>query len=247
MKIASLARILPLVVTMFGMATASPIPDFPFIMADGSVERDVPPTNATVSFKVLAFSKTAEESTNTVQNALVKVIEALKAEGMEENMIQAHDLDKSVVRKRNTEVYADTDVLGYEVSRKVVLSIPDLANYPKLARVIMITEHVTQVESAFETSKREEIEAELVGEACAKARRKANLLAKGAGVTIERVFAISDRDFGYIGSLTESPKYSSFSAAHGPSLDGSALEVALFVPSKITVQANVNILFKLLQ
>lgn len=247
MKIPPFFRILPLFVAMLGVSTASPIPDFPFIMADGRVERDVPPTKATVRFTVLAFSKTAEESTSTVQSALVKVIAALKAEGVAENMIQAHDLDKSAVRKRNSDVYADTDVLGYEVSRKVLLTVPDLITYPKLARAIMIAEHVTDVKSTFETSKREEIEAELVGEACAKARKKANMLATGAGVTIDRVYAISERDLGYTGSLMERSVIDGSAAANGPLLpgDNAAPEIALFVPSKITVQASVNILYKL--
>jgi len=227
------------ILSFSGISFSSPIPDFPFIVADGRAEREVPPTNATVTFTVLAFAKNSEESTNTVQSALGKVIAALKAEGVGENLIRAHDLDKSAVRNRDKETNNDTDILGYEVTRKVELKLPDLANYSKIVRALMAADHVSSVGSTFDTSKREEVEAELTGEACVKARKRADLLAKGAGVTIAGVQAVSDRDFTDLGEH--------FGFGFPPSYLGGPTtpEVPLFVPSTIELAASVNILYKL--
>jgi uncharacterized protein YggE len=249
MKIASLFRIFPLVVATLGISHASPIPDFPFIMADGRVERDVPPTNVKVSFTVLAFSKTAEDATNSVQTTLTKTIVALKAEGVTENMILAHDLDKSAARKRTDQTYSDTDIIGYEVSRKVEIKLTDLSNFSKVVGILMATDQISQIKSVFDTDKRDEVEAELMEEACSKALKKAELLAKGAGVTIDRVFAVNDQTWRDLENLLDPTIYVSDGrglALGGPSdSETDAEQAPLFAPSKITLHAKVNILYKL--
>jgi uncharacterized protein len=233
--------VLTLICLLFtcGFSFASPIPDFPFIVADGRASREVPPTNATVNFTVMAFSKSSEEATNTVQSALGKVITALKSEGVGENLISAHDLDKFAVRNRDKDMNNDTDILGYEVSREVQLKLPDLANYPKIIRVLMTANHVSKVESIFDTSKREEVEAELTAEACAKARKKADLLAKGAGVIIDRVYAVSDSQFENIGQQL------GFGFSGSSAFGEAAPEMPLFAPSIIELHTSINILYKL--
>lgn len=239
MKPTSFLKILTCLIALLGISSASPVPDFPFITADGQAEREVPPTNATVFFTVLAFAKSSEEATATVQAALGKVIAALKAEGVGENLIRAHDLDKSAVRKRDNDSNNYSEILGYEVSRRVELKLPDLTNYPKIVRTLMAADHVTSVSSNFDTNKRDEVEAELTGEACAKARKKADLLAKGAGATIAGVHAVSEKgfsdiesDFGfrYAGVLRSGPDVA---------------EIPLFVPTTIELRASVSVLYKL--
>lgn len=242
MKTTPLFKILPVIFAMLGISHASPIPDFPFIVADGRVEREVPPTNSIVTFTVLEFAKTAEEATDTVQSTLIKVITALKAEGVTEKMIQAHDLDKSAARKRTEESYSDTNVIGYEVSRGVELKLPDLANYSKVLRALMTADHVSKVNSSFDTSDRKEVEAQLTGEACAKARKKADLLAKGAGVKIDSVYAVSDFGFDSVG---ERFRIRSVLPDFVSSLGGEESSIPLFAPSTITLHANVYILYKL--
>ncbi|MGL4399799.1 MAG: SIMPL domain-containing protein [Luteolibacter sp.] len=224
------------------VSSASPIPDFPFIAADGSASREVAPTNASIHFTVLAFSKSSEEATNTVQTALGNVVTALKAEGVGEKMIRSHDIDKSAVRSRDNNANKALEILGYEVSRKVELKLPDLANYPKIIRVLMTADHIANMSSNFDTSTREDVEAELTGEACIKARKKADLLAKGAGVTIDRVYAVSNNSLEAIGQQFDL-RNSGGGVDYFSSND--APEILLFVPSTIELSASVNILYKL--
>lgn len=223
-------------------SSASPIPDFPCIAADGNASREVAPTDATIQLTVLAFSKSSDEATNTVQAALGKVITALKAEGVGEKMIRAHDIDKSAVRSRDNNTNKALEILGYEVSRKVELKLPDLANYPKIVRVLMTADHIANMSSSFDTSKREDVEAELTGEAFVKARKKADLLAKGAGVTIDRVYAVSNNSLEAIGQQFGLGYQSSLPSLYGPN---DAPDILLFVPSTIELSASVNILYKL--
>lgn len=96
-----------------GLSPASPVPGFPFILAEGSAKRQVPPTNVEITFKILAFAKTSEESTATVQIALGKVIAALKEQGVGEDQITANDLEKSAVRNRDRDLTRDAEIVGY--------------------------------------------------------------------------------------------------------------------------------------
>jgi uncharacterized protein len=225
-----------------GLAPASPVPDFPFILAEGSAEREVPPTDAEVTFKMLAFAKTSEESTSTVQAALAKVIAGLKEQGVGEDLITANELEKSAARGRNEESHRAAEIVGYEVSREVQLRLPDLKNYPAIVRVLMAADHISRVKSTFDTAQREEVESELVGEACAKARKKADLMAKGAGVTIKSVHAVSSDGF-------ENMRLSGHSSLGLPDLSYGAADdsadIPLFVPTAIGLSSSVSILYRL--
>jgi uncharacterized protein YggE len=237
MKIRILSAALSLIAC--GVSPASPVPEFPFIQADGLAKREVPPTNAEITFKVLAFAKSPEESTATVQAALGKVIAALKEKGVGEDQITANDLAKSAVRNRHGDLQKDAEVLGYEVSREVKIKLKDLKSYPELVRILMSADHISSVESAFDTDKRDEIESELVGEACAKARKQADLLAKGAGVTIASVHAVNSHGFD---DLHRSFGFS-YPASHFGGADNS--EIPLFAPTSIELTTSVSILYRL--
>lgn len=236
--LASLLFLLPLSSNSAG----GPVPDFPFIHASGQAKREVPPTKALLQFSVLAFSKTSEEATESVQTSLAKLLTALRELGIKDDQIQAGDFDKSVSRTRPENSFQSTEIIGYEVSRTVLLKLPELANYPKIARTLMSTEHVTQFSSSFDTDKRDEVEAELFSEACAKARKKADLLAKGAGVTISGVHAVGEPD---ISNMDEHYGFSPSPVSAGLDYGGSGPEAPVFVPSTIEIGTRIAVLYTL--
>jgi uncharacterized protein YggE len=105
----------------------------------------------------------------------------------------------------------------------------------------MTADHIANMSSNFDTSTREDVEAELTGEACLKARKKADLLEKGAGVTIDRVYAVSNNSLEAV-RLQFSSRYSDLPSLYGAN---ETPEILLFVPSTIELSASVNILYKL--
>lgn len=240
MKTKALLAILICLCPLSRLSADGPVPDFPFIHASGEAKREVAPTKAEVEFHVLAFSKTSEEATDTVQNSLSKLLSVLKEAGIKEDQIRAHDFQKSASRNRTEKTDEPTEIIGYQVSREVQLKLPELSNYPKIVRILMTTEHVTNLDSSFDTDKRDEIEAELTSEACAKARKKADLLAKGAGVTISGVHAVGQPDVTYVGQHFG---FSRPEAFYGGSSGNE--EAPVFAPATIKIATSVSILYNL--
>jgi uncharacterized protein YggE len=221
--------------------SASPVPDFPFIAVSGHADRRVAPTKATVSFKVLAHAAESAEASKTVSDTLKLLVKDLAEFGIGEKQISAHDLEKDVVRERNEE-HQQLKILGYDVSRGVELTLPDLKKYPEIVRKLMATNHVTRVSSDFDTDDREALKAEMIAEACAKARKKADLLAKGVGVTIKSVFAVTDRSLNGLDGV-----YFGSTGGHSvlPGFGGGDEDVPIFAPATIEVSTYVEVLYKL--
>jgi len=221
---------------------ASPVPDFPFIASTGDTEVAVAPDRATISFVVMDHQVESEPAVKKVNAILIKVVGELGKLGVKKEDVTAADLEKSAVRKRSKDLQA-LAILGYDVRRRVEVRISDLANYPKIARAIFESDGVVEVKSDFESSREDEIRAELLAKACDKARLKGERLAKAAGVEIQRVYAVSDRSWGggfnYVYGVDDSGgrvgwlPLSAVSEAAPP----------LFVPKEIEFQSSAEMLF----
>ena len=218
---------------------ASPIPDFPFIAVSGHASRGVAPDKATIYFTVLVHANDSDEAVNGVNETLKTLVSGLIELGVIDKDVIAHDLNKSAVREKSVE-HNQLRILGYDVSREVKVVVRDLKRYSAVIRRIMITNNVTSVSSDFDTTNREQIEADLMTKACVDARRRADLMAKGVGTRVSSVFAVSDRElyrineqfgFGYSGTL------------RGGAPPGE--DVPIFVPSTIDLASDVNVLYRL--
>jgi uncharacterized protein YggE len=222
-------------------AAASPIPEFPFIAVQGKASSEVPPDNATITFTVLVHGTDSDSATKQVNDTLKQVTDAILAMAVPKGALTAADLGKRAVRERGNN-YQDLKILGYDVSRDVKVKIEDLGRYTSVIQLIMKTDNITSVSSTFDTVKRNDVEAELVGKACADAKRKALQMSKGVGARLGSVFAVSDRDFT---SLDER-----FGFGYPASTLGSGSvddDVPIFVPAKIDIHAYVEVLYRLTQ
>jgi uncharacterized protein YggE len=222
---------------------ASPLPDFPFIAVYGSATKEVSPDKATIKFTVLCHDPSSEVAVATVNKVLTAVVDGIVGLGVSKDALVADALSKQAVREKGDD-YKHLKILGYDVSREVKVTISEIERYTAVIRLIMATDNITAVSSEFDTSTRDEIEAGLMATACADAKQKAGLLSKGVGLALGDVFAVSDEaftalpnrfGFGYSGSVL----------VGGGVLPGLGEEVPVFVPSKIKVQASVNVLYRL--
>ncbi|MEJ6579718.1 MAG: SIMPL domain-containing protein [Akkermansiaceae bacterium] len=115
-----------------------------------------------------------------------------------------------------------------------------LKSYPPIAQLIFKTDLVRNVDSYFRNSKIDEIRLDLFAEACTAARKKASALAKAAGVTIDRVYAVSPEGEDYYFMKSSSRAFSlSASSADDDS------DPPLFVPATIQIDATITMLFRL--
>jgi uncharacterized protein YggE len=234
-----------LVLGLGGMlqVAASPVPDFPFVTVSGRAEVEVAPDKATVTFTMLVHDVDPEAASGALNERLKTLVEGIIGLGVDKGAVVADDLNKNSVRERD-ENRNELKILGYDVSRGVQVTIEDIANYNKVISLIMKTKNVTSVSSKFDTRKRDELEAELVGKACADAKRKALLMCKGTGAELGDVFAISDRGFESIAG-NFGFEFGMVSAGGGELLGPAPEDAPVFIPAKIEIEGWVEVLYRL--
>ncbi|GHC68096.1 SIMPL domain-containing protein [Roseibacillus persicicus] len=234
-------RALILCVALFRLPLlASPIPDFPFVNVTGASDIEVAPDTATITFTVLEYNEDPGEATATVNSSLRAITDEVITLGVEASGLTADDFEKRAIRIQ-TENNQPLEIKGYEVSREVRIKIEKIENYTAVVQVIMKKENVGSISSYFDTTRREEIELELVGKSCAEAKKKALVLSKGVGVDLGGVFAVSDTDFSSFGGEF------GFGYGGGGMLLGGAgrSDAPVFVPATIKLYASVSVLYRL--
>lgn len=223
----------------------SPIPDFPFIAVRAESTMKVPPSRAEVQCKVFHHAKTAEDATRRVNETLKKLVSELQEAGLEGQDVQAHDIDKTEVRARGEDL-RERQIIGYDVTRWLILQVGDLEIYSDVVRALMKADHVIRIESTFGTDKENEVEEELLVKACSKARRRADLLAKAAGQSITGVHAVSEDGFRGVSERFLLGKEYYGAGGILPALSSPAEEdPPLFVPDSIGFESSVDILYTL--
>ncbi|AFU99517.1 SIMPL domain-containing protein [Simiduia agarivorans] len=223
-------------------AVAANLPDFPFIVSVGKAEREVKPDIATVNLGIVSFESSSELAIEKVGLATDGVLKVLQSYGISASAVEATDMEKSTKRRRDSE-YNNLAILGYEVSRALIIELNDLSKYSELVSDIVAIDNVTGVRTAFDVTDRIEIERELVGIASKDARNKAEQMAEGLGTKIRSVYAISQNsDFG------------SFFATFGARSDQILADLAsptgrarvvMFVPKTITISQGINVVFRM--
>lgn len=222
---------------------ASPVPDFPHLSVNATAVKSVAPDEATITFTVLSFQESSEAAVNEVNKTLKDTVAKLVELGIKEDQVTADDLEKSVTRERNKD-YQHLKILGYEVKRSVEVKVTDLQLYPKAATLIFKTDLIKNVQSSFDISEREELLLSLYTDACLKAKKKASVLEKAAGVKIFRIHGISPEDEHYEFGYGNNARYG-YAMSGGLPDSGDNNSPPLFVPKEISLEASVSLLFRL--
>lgn len=238
-----------LIASLVGMLAALPapvaadsLPAFPFVFATGQASREVAPDIATVNFRIEAFDPTAEGALKIVTERSREVTALLEKHGVADADIVAFDVAKCAVRQNGPQG-EPLNILGYETSRPFTATLRDVKRYDALVRGLLGLANVVDVGAGFGVAKPKAIEAALVADAAADARGQAERMAGAAGMKLGAVHALSQADFGAIpghlgmGAPPGPVAYRMAAAAPGGDL--------FFVPSTITLQAQINVLYRL--
>lgn len=217
----------------------SELPDFPFVHATGQAETEVPPDIATVSFNVEAFDKDPDRAAATVGERSKDLVSLFEKYNIDKKDIVAYESTKNTVRERKD--YVQLNILGYETGRRFSVKIRALDRYGDFIAALLDLKNVTNLQTAFDTSRRRTVEAELVAQACAKAREQADALARGFGTEVTSIFAITTSNLGFIFMSGQFGIGRGMGIAKGES----AAPPAIFVPSTIKLQKAVTAIFKL--
>jgi uncharacterized protein len=186
-----LPRVMALLLSLLvGAVHATDWPSEPFVYAIGEAERNVPPDNSTITFTVSAFAERPEDAVKVVFDRAAEVARIFLEAGVSRDDIDAHQISKSIVRKRDDDI--ESNYLGYDVNQEFTIRLRDLTKYGGVLDQLLSTSNVSWIHAQFDTTHRNEIEAEMVAAASADAKRRAESMARGMGASLEKVFAASE-------------------------------------------------------
>jgi len=222
---------------------ASPVPEFPFVYVTGSATVKVPPNTATIEFRIKATDPSSTNALAVVAERSAEVLDFLAANKITPKDIIAYEVDKSTMREG--ERFSNGKIIGYEISRLISVTMHDVSRYDDIARHLLAMENVFFVDTGFGHTDRERLEAELTTKACADASANAERMAKGFGVELGSLYAISETKDGFTALWSVfgvAREYVSHHFESGPSPRETKL---LFVPSSITLRKGVHALFRM--
>ena len=162
----------------------------PAISVTGEANVSVAPDQAQIDGGVTSEAKTAREASDANNAAMGKVLLALKGAGIEEKDYQTLRLSLQPQYAQNRA--APSPFVGYRASNRVTVRIRDVA---KVANVIdvLVGAGATDIGGInFTVSQASKHLDEAREKAIADARRKAEIYAKAAGVTLGEPISISE-------------------------------------------------------
>jgi hypothetical protein len=160
------------------------------ISVTGEASISVPPDLALVDAGVASDAKTAREASEANNNAMTKVLAALKAANIDPKDVQTSRLSLQPQYAPNRS--GPSPVVGYRVSNRVTVRIRDVT---KLANVIdtLVGAGANDIGNvSFEVSQASKLLDDARERAVADARRKAEIYARAAGVTLGAPLSISE-------------------------------------------------------
>jgi len=162
----------------------------PAISVTGEATVSVPPDQAQIDGGVTSDAKTAREASDANNAAMGKVLLALKGAGIDEKDYQTSRLSLQPQYAPNRS--GPSPVVGYRASNRVTVRVRDVA---KVAGIIDVLVGAGANELGginFMVSQASRLLDDIRGKAVADARRKADIYAKAAGVTLGEPLGISE-------------------------------------------------------
>jgi hypothetical protein len=163
----------------------------PAISVTGEANVSVPPDLALVDGGVTSEAKTAREATDANNTAMGKVLLALKIAGIDEKDVQTSRLSLQPQSAPNRA--GPNAIVGYRTSNRVTIKVRNVSN---VAAVIdtLVGAGANEIGGIqFMVSQASKLLDEARDKAVADARRKAEIYARAAGVTLGAPLSISEQ------------------------------------------------------
>jgi uncharacterized protein YggE len=187
----NLSFVIPIALLATAPALAQTPAEFPSaISVTGEASISVPPDIAFVDAGVATDAKTAHEASEANNVAMGKVIAALKSANIDSRDIQTSRLSLQPQYAPNRS--GPSPIVGYRASNRVTVRIHDVT---KVANVIdtLVGAGANDIGNVnFEVSQASKLLDDAREKAVADARRKAEIYAKAAGVTLGAPMSISE-------------------------------------------------------
>lgn len=110
---------------------ASPLPDFPFVIVNEKIEKEIKPDIATIHFSLTAFNQESLLAMEALSHSSTQVLALLKKYKIPQTQFSSSQVQKSAKRARREGAY-ELEILGYTVTQALTLELADLSFYPEL-------------------------------------------------------------------------------------------------------------------
>lgn len=223
-------------------ASASQLPDYPFIHASGSNATYVIPDVGEVDFEILAHDADPEAARKIVEGKVAEVRALVGGLGLAEADVEIRDIRREI-RKPDP---SQPGVFVYDIKCGVHIKVSDLSKWRALVSPLLNMGNLDGFMTGFDASNREKIETELTSDAIKVARRKAEAMAAGLGRKLGPVSAISS---GELKNLTRAMGLAATAnevrgrSAGRPGSDYDRNELVHIVPMKLA--QSVDVIFRI--
>lgn len=166
----------------------------PTISVTGEASISVPPDLAQIDSGVTTEAKTAREASEANNKAMAGVLQALKNAGLPEKDIQTSRLSLSPQSTPGRNPNAPFQITGYRASNRVTVTIRDIAKVADTIDVLVGAGANEISGISFAVSKASKLLDDARAEAIADARRKAEIYAKAANISLGAPVSISEEN-----------------------------------------------------
>jgi uncharacterized protein YggE len=170
-------------------ALAQTVPP-PMITVSGEATISVAPDQAEIEAGVTSDAKTAREASEANNAAMGKLLLALKAANIEQKDIQTSRVSLQPQYAPNRS--GPSPAVGYRASNRVTVRLHDVLKVASTIDILVGAGATDMGGIGFSVSNASKLLDEARGQAVADARRKADIYAKAAGVTLGAPLGISE-------------------------------------------------------
>lgn len=178
------------VVTVPFLASASQLPDYPFIHASGNGFVYVAPDVGEIDFEISVPQEEPEAARKVVEARIAEVRALVAKLGLPDADVEIRDVRKDIRKGERSQAGAAL----YDIKCGVHLKVRDLSKWQAFVAPLIDMPNMDGFMTGFDISKREQVETELTGEAIKAARRKAEAMAAGFGRKLGAVAGVSTGD-----------------------------------------------------
>ncbi|MDL2357115.1 MAG: SIMPL domain-containing protein [Pseudomonadota bacterium] len=170
--------------------SASQLPDYPFIHVGGNGFAYVRPDVGEIDFEISAHNAEPEAARTLVEARIAEVRALVAGLALPEADVEIRDVRREI-RKGDA---AQSGGVQYDLKCGVHIKVADLSKWKALVSPLINMPNLDGFMTGFDASRREQLEAELMGEAIKAARLKGEAMAAGFGRKLGAIGGVSAGD-----------------------------------------------------
>ncbi len=235
-------------------ASGSVLPEFPFLCTAGQATLQVPPDSVTLSFDIHHTDANSVKGLEARREKSREIVGLMKEFNIAREDSKVSDIHKNEVHEDGT-IMQEGKLIGYEFSRQFTFRLRNLDSCRKITQSLLQINHVTGINTEFGVTNRKAKEDELMQQAIANARQRAESIAKGGGAKVVSVYALSEVSMTSLTSYFLNPSFgggesttasrSRSGAPAGTPAEADEVIAAMSKPPMITLQASIGVLYKI--